>query len=67
MSFTTRPVFMGRHGVVTAGHYLAAAAGSRMLERGGNAIDAGVAAGLALKRTRAAVERNRRRGADPDL
>ena len=48
MSFTTRPVFMGRHGVVTAGHYLAAAAGMRMFEKGGNAIDAGVAAGLAL-------------------
>ena len=48
MSFTTRPVFMGQHGVVTAGHYLAAAAGMRMLEKGGNAIDAGVAAGLAL-------------------
>ena len=39
---------MGRHGVVSAGHYLAAAAGSRMLEQGGNAIDAGVAAGFAL-------------------
>ena len=48
MSFTTRPVFMGRHGVVTAGHYLAAEAGARMLDKGGNAIDAGVAAGLAL-------------------
>ena len=48
MSFTTRPVFMGRHGVVTAGHYLATAAGFRMFEKGGNAIDAGVAAGLAL-------------------
>ena len=48
MSFTTRPVFMGRRGVVTAGHYLAAAAGFRMFEKGGNAIDAGVAAGLAL-------------------
>jgi gamma-glutamyltranspeptidase/glutathione hydrolase len=48
MPFTTRPVLMGTHGMVTAGHYLAAAAGSRMLERGGNAIDAGVAAGLAV-------------------
>jgi gamma-glutamyltranspeptidase/glutathione hydrolase len=34
--------------MVTAGHYLAAAAGFRMLEKGGNAIDAGVAAGFAL-------------------
>jgi gamma-glutamyltranspeptidase len=39
---------MGRHGVITAGHYLATAAGMRMFERGGNAVDAGVAAGLAL-------------------
>src|SRR5262245_4120361 len=46
--FTTRPVITGRKGVVTAGHYLAATAGMRMLEAGGNAIDAGVAAGFAL-------------------
>src|SRR5207248_5865947 len=46
--FTTRPVITGRRGVVTAGHYLAAMAGMRMLEAGGNAIDAGVAAGFAL-------------------
>ena len=46
--FTTRPVVTGRKGVVTAGHYLATAAGMRMFERGGNAVDAGVAAGLAL-------------------
>ena len=45
--FTTRPVIHGRRGVVTAGHYLAAQAGMRMLEAGGNAIDAGVAAGFA--------------------
>lgn len=45
--FTTRPVIMGTHGVVTGGHYLAAAAGFRTLEKGGNAIDACVAAGLA--------------------
>ena len=48
MAFTTRPVLMGTHGMVTAGHYLAAAAGFRMLEKGGNAIDAGVAAGFAV-------------------
>src|SRR5947207_3006666 len=46
--FTTRPVITGRKGVVTAGHYLAAMAGMRMLDAGGNAIDAGVAAGFAL-------------------
>ncbi|HTX53719.1 MAG TPA: gamma-glutamyltransferase family protein [Candidatus Baltobacteraceae bacterium] len=39
-SFTTRPVIMGRSAVVTSGHYLASTAGFRILERGGNAIDA---------------------------
>ncbi|MBI4201430.1 MAG: gamma-glutamyltransferase family protein [Chloroflexi bacterium] len=34
--------------MVSSGHYLAAAAGYRILEEGGNAIDAGVASGLAL-------------------
>ena len=48
MAFTTRPVIMGTHGAVAAGHYLAARAGLRMLELGGNAIDAGVAMGFAL-------------------
>jgi gamma-glutamyltranspeptidase/glutathione hydrolase len=46
--FTTRPVIMGTFGVVAAGHYLAAAIGMHVLESGGNAIDAGVAAGFAL-------------------
>src|SRR5262245_23458387 len=46
--FTTRPVITGRKGVVTAGHYLGAMAGMKMLEAGGNAIDAGVAVGFAL-------------------
>src|SRR5437763_8526781 len=46
--FTTRPVITGRKGVVTAGHYLAAMAGMRILQQGGNAIDAGVAAGFAV-------------------
>ena len=38
--FTTRPVVMGTRGVVTSGHYLATATGFRMMEQGGNAIDA---------------------------
>ena len=42
-AFTTRPVVMGTRGVVTAGHYLAAAAGFRIMEQGGNAIDAAAA------------------------
>ena len=47
-TFTTRPVIRGTFGVVAAGHYLAAAIGMHVLESGGNAIDAGVAAGFAL-------------------
>src|SRR5919206_1011752 len=46
--FATRPVLQGTLGMVAAGHYLAAAIGLHQLERGGNAIDAGVAAGFAL-------------------
>ncbi len=45
---TTRPMIMGTHHMVSAGHYLAAGAGFRILEAGGNAIDAGVAAGLCI-------------------
>ena len=45
---TTRPVVAGPRHAVSAGHYLAAAAGLLALEAGGNAIDAGVAAGLVL-------------------
>jgi gamma-glutamyltranspeptidase/glutathione hydrolase len=41
--FTTRPVVMGRRGVITSGHYLASAAGFRIMEQGGNAIDAAAA------------------------
>ncbi len=41
--FTTRPIIMGRRGVVTSGHYLATAAGFRIMEAGGNAIDAAAA------------------------
>src|SRR3954454_22607327 len=47
-TFTTRPVYMGRRGVLAAGHYLAARAGQRLFDQGGNAIDAAVASGFAL-------------------
>ena len=43
-----RPTVYGTRHAVSAGHYLAAAAGFSMLEAGGNAIDAGCAAGIAL-------------------
>ena len=46
--FTTRPVVMGTRGVVTSGHYLATAAGFRIMERGGNAVDAAAAMGFCL-------------------
>src|ERR1700687_1801997 len=46
--FAPRPVLQGSLGMVAAGHYLAAAIGLNQLERGGNAVDAGVAAGFAL-------------------
>src|SRR5262249_8277430 len=39
---------MGTRHVISAGHYLAAHAGFQVLEGGGNAIDAGVAAGIAI-------------------
>jgi gamma-glutamyltranspeptidase/glutathione hydrolase len=42
-SFITRPVMMGRRGVITSGHYLATAAGFRIMEQGGNAVDAAAA------------------------
>jgi gamma-glutamyltranspeptidase/glutathione hydrolase len=41
-------VLMGNRHMVSAGHYAAAHAGFLVLEAGGNAIDAGVAAGIAL-------------------
>jgi gamma-glutamyltranspeptidase / glutathione hydrolase len=42
-----RPCVMGVTHTVAAGHYMSAQAGLQMLEAGGNAIDAGVAAGIA--------------------
>jgi gamma-glutamyltranspeptidase / glutathione hydrolase len=46
--YATRPTLYGTRHAVSAGHYLAAAAGFSVLEAGGNAIDAGCAAGIAL-------------------
>jgi gamma-glutamyltranspeptidase/glutathione hydrolase len=43
-----RPAVLGKRWMVSSSHYLASQAGARMFERGGNAIDAGVASGIAL-------------------
>ncbi|MBQ1202685.1 MAG: gamma-glutamyltransferase, partial [Loktanella sp.] len=48
-TFTTRPDIRGKFGVVTSTHWIASAAGMRMLELGGNAFDAAVACGLTLQ------------------
>ena len=45
-AFTTRPIIMGRRGVVTSGHYLVSSVGLRILMGGGNAIDAAAAMGI---------------------
>ena len=44
-----RPTLYGRRQAISSGHYLASAAGYSILEAGGNAIDAGCAAGVALE------------------
>ena len=45
---TYRPTITGSRHMISAGHYHAAHAGFQILEAGGNAVDAGVAAGIAL-------------------
>ncbi|MDP3073134.1 MAG: gamma-glutamyltransferase family protein [Opitutaceae bacterium] len=40
---TMRPEIVGQRGIVAAGRHYSVAAGTRILEQGGNAIDAGVA------------------------
>jgi gamma-glutamyltranspeptidase/glutathione hydrolase len=45
---TPRPAVQGTRHAISSGHYLASAAGFALLEAGGNAVDAGCAAGIAL-------------------
>jgi gamma-glutamyltranspeptidase/glutathione hydrolase len=49
LPFTTRPEIEGLFGVVASTHWIATAVGMAMLERGGNAFDAGVAAAFTLQ------------------
>jgi gamma-glutamyltranspeptidase / glutathione hydrolase len=47
--FTTRPEIEGTFGVVTTTHWIATAVGMSILEKGGNAFDAGVATAFTLQ------------------
>ena len=47
--FTTRPLLRGTFGMVSSTHWLASQCGMAILEKGGNAFDAAVAAGLVLQ------------------
>jgi gamma-glutamyltranspeptidase/glutathione hydrolase len=50
MKFTkaARPVIMGQNGMVSSGHPLGALAGVKMLQEGGNAVDAALAAAFVM-------------------
>ncbi|RPI48373.1 MAG: gamma-glutamyltransferase family protein, partial [Betaproteobacteria bacterium] len=45
---SNRPTISGTRHVIAAGHYLATHAGFQILEAGGNAVDAGVCAGICI-------------------
>lgn len=49
IDFTMRPELVGSFGAVASTHWLASAVGFGILERGGNAFDAAVAAGFTLQ------------------
>ena len=64
---TYRPAIIGSHFVAVTGHYLATMAAVRMLEMGGNAVDAGVAAGHLHQRLAPGYDEYRRGRADHAL
>src|SRR5687768_5415033 len=47
-TFTGRPAVKGQRHMISTVHYLATMGGLRVLAQGGNAVDAGVAAGLCI-------------------
>ena len=49
VAFTTRPELRGTFGMVSSTHWLASQCGMAVLEQGGNAFDAAVAAGFVLQ------------------
>jgi gamma-glutamyltranspeptidase/glutathione hydrolase len=49
VTFTTRPELKGTFGMVSSTHWLATQCGMAVLEQGGNAFDAAVAAGFVLQ------------------
>ncbi|MGD0808913.1 MAG: gamma-glutamyltransferase [Acidimicrobiales bacterium] len=49
VEFTTRPTLRGTFGMVSSTHWLASASAMAVLEAGGNAFDAAVAAGFVLQ------------------
>ena len=49
LEFTTRPEIKGTFGVVATTHWMATSVGMAVLEKGGNAFDAAVAAGFTLQ------------------
>ena len=65
--FPWRPTVAGSHYAVSSGHYLATAAAMRVLDAGGNAVDAGVTATMALSVLRPDIGFLRRRCADAGL
>ena len=48
LAVNVAPILQSKEGMVTAAHPLAAAAGAEILEKGGNAVDAAIAASLVL-------------------